>query len=34
VVTAIEPDGVIVVRFSGDGSERKLIAEYAPVSRR
>jgi ATP-dependent DNA helicase UvrD/PcrA len=34
VVTAIEPDGVIVVRFAGDGSERKLIAEYAPVSRR
>jgi DNA helicase-2/ATP-dependent DNA helicase PcrA len=34
VVTAVEPDGVIVVRFAGDGSERKLIAEYAPVSRR
>ena len=25
---------VIVVRFAGDGSERKLMAEYAPVSRR
>jgi DNA helicase-2/ATP-dependent DNA helicase PcrA len=34
VVTGVEPDGVIVVRFSGDGSERKLMAEYAPVSRR
>jgi DNA helicase-2/ATP-dependent DNA helicase PcrA len=34
VVTAVEPDGVIVVRFAGDGSERKLVAEYAPVSRR
>ena len=34
VVTALEPDGVIVVRFADDGSERKLMAEYAPVSRR
>jgi DNA helicase-2/ATP-dependent DNA helicase PcrA len=34
VVTSVEPDGVIVVRFAGDGSERKLMAEYAPVSRR
>ncbi len=34
VVTAVEPDGVIVVRFAGDGSERKLMAEYAPVSKR
>ncbi len=34
VITALEPDGVIVVRFAGDGSERKLMAEYAPVSRR
>jgi DNA helicase II / ATP-dependent DNA helicase PcrA len=34
VVTGIEPDGVIVVRFASDGSERKLISEYAPVSRR
>jgi hypothetical protein len=25
---------VIVVRFARDGSERKLMAEYAPVSRR
>ena len=34
VVTGVEPGGVIVVRFSSDGSERKLMAEYAPVSRR
>jgi DNA helicase II / ATP-dependent DNA helicase PcrA len=34
VVTAVEPGGVIVVRFAGDGSERKLMAEYAPVTRR
>jgi DNA helicase-2/ATP-dependent DNA helicase PcrA len=34
VVTGIEPDGVIVVRFADDGSERKLMAEYAPVTKR
>jgi len=34
VVTALEPHGVIVVRFAGDGAERKLMAELAPVSRR
>ena len=34
VVTAVEPGGIIVVRFAGDGSERKLMADYAPVSRR
>jgi ATP-dependent DNA helicase UvrD/PcrA len=34
VVTGVERDGVIIVRFSGDGSERRLMAEYAPVSRR
>jgi DNA helicase-2/ATP-dependent DNA helicase PcrA len=34
VVTGVEPGGVIVVRFAGDGSERKLMAEYSPVSRR
>ncbi|HUA10860.1 MAG TPA: 3'-5' exonuclease, partial [Solirubrobacteraceae bacterium] len=33
VVTALEPGGVIVVRFAGDGSERKLMADYAPLSR-
>jgi DNA helicase-2/ATP-dependent DNA helicase PcrA len=34
VVTALEPHGVIVVRFAGDGTERKLMAELAPVTRR
>jgi DNA helicase-2/ATP-dependent DNA helicase PcrA len=34
VVTGVEPGGIIVVRFAGDGTERKLMAEYAPVSRR
>jgi DNA helicase-2/ATP-dependent DNA helicase PcrA len=34
VVTAVEPGGVVVVRFSNDGSERKLMADYAPVRRR
>ena len=34
VVTGVEADGVIAVRFAGDGSERKLMAEYAPVKRR
>jgi DNA helicase-2/ATP-dependent DNA helicase PcrA len=33
VVTGVEPGGVIVVRFAKDGSERKLMAEYAEVSR-
>jgi DNA helicase-2/ATP-dependent DNA helicase PcrA len=32
VVTAVEPGGVIVVRFADDGSERKLMAEYAQVT--
>jgi DNA helicase II / ATP-dependent DNA helicase PcrA len=34
VVTGVEPGGIIVVRFAEDGAERKLMAEYAPVSRR
>jgi DNA helicase-2/ATP-dependent DNA helicase PcrA len=34
VVTGLEPGGIIVVRFAGDGTERKLMADYAPVSRR
>ncbi len=34
VVTGLEAGGVIVVRFAGDGSERKLMAEYAPLARR
>ncbi len=31
VVTGVEPGGVIVVRFAGDGAERKLMADYAPI---
>jgi DNA helicase-2/ATP-dependent DNA helicase PcrA len=34
VVTGVEPGGVVVIRFSKDGSERKLMAEYAPISKR
>jgi DNA helicase-2/ATP-dependent DNA helicase PcrA len=34
VVTGVEPGGVIVVRFSGDGTERKLMADYAPIRKR
>jgi DNA helicase II / ATP-dependent DNA helicase PcrA len=34
VVTGVEPGGVVVVRFSGDGSERKLMADYAPIRKR
>jgi DNA helicase-2/ATP-dependent DNA helicase PcrA len=33
VVTGVEPGGIVVVRFAGDGSERKLMAEYAPITR-
>jgi ATP-dependent DNA helicase UvrD/PcrA len=31
VVTGLEPGGLVVVRFAGDGSERKLMADYAPL---
>ena len=34
VVTGVEPGGVIIVRFSEDGTERKLMADYAPVRKR
>ncbi|HEY3188793.1 MAG TPA: UvrD-helicase domain-containing protein [Solirubrobacteraceae bacterium] len=34
VVTGVEPGGIVVVRFAKDGSERKLMAEYAPLTRR
>ncbi len=34
VVTSVEPGGVVVVRFSSDGSERKLMADYAPIRKR
>jgi DNA helicase II / ATP-dependent DNA helicase PcrA len=34
VVTGVEAGGIVVVRFASDGSERKLMAEYAPITRR
>jgi DNA helicase-2/ATP-dependent DNA helicase PcrA len=34
VVTATEPGGVVIIRFARDGSERKLMAEYAPLEKR
>jgi DNA helicase-2/ATP-dependent DNA helicase PcrA len=33
VVTAVEAGPVVVVRFAGDGSERKLMADYAPLQK-
>jgi DNA helicase-2/ATP-dependent DNA helicase PcrA len=33
VVTRIEPGGIVTVRFAADGSERRLILEYAPLER-
>jgi DNA helicase-2/ATP-dependent DNA helicase PcrA len=34
VVTGVEPGGIVVIRFAGDGSERKLVADLAPIQRR
>jgi DNA helicase-2/ATP-dependent DNA helicase PcrA len=34
VVIAVEPGGLVVVRFPADGSERKLMADYAPLKKR
>ena len=34
VVVGIEPGGLVVVRFAADHSERKLMADYAPLKRR
>jgi DNA helicase-2/ATP-dependent DNA helicase PcrA len=33
VVTQVEAGNVLVVRFSGDGSEKKLMADYAPLKK-
>jgi len=33
VVIGVEPGGMVVVRFAGDGSERKLMADYAPLKK-
>ena len=33
VVTSVEAGSVVVVRFAGDGAERKLMADYAPLQK-
>jgi DNA helicase-2/ATP-dependent DNA helicase PcrA len=33
IVTAVEPGGVVTVRFPDDGSERRLMIEYAPLEK-
>jgi DNA helicase II / ATP-dependent DNA helicase PcrA len=33
VVTRIEPGGIVTVRFAADGSERRLMLDYAPLER-
>jgi DNA helicase-2/ATP-dependent DNA helicase PcrA len=33
VVTGVEPGSVLIVRFAGDGAERKLMADYAPLKK-
>ena len=32
VITGVEPGGVVTVRFAGESSERKLMADYAPLT--
>jgi DNA helicase-2/ATP-dependent DNA helicase PcrA len=34
VVTGVEPGGIVVVNFAGQGRERKLMADYAPIRKR
>ncbi len=33
VITGVEPGGIVVIRFSTDRSERKLVADLAPISK-
>jgi DNA helicase-2/ATP-dependent DNA helicase PcrA len=33
IVVGVEPGGVVVVRFAEDGSERRLMLEYAPLEK-
>ena len=33
IVTAVEPGGVVTVRFAEDGTERRLMVEYAPLEK-
>ena len=34
VVLGVEPGGIVVVHFASDGSQRKLMADYAPIRKR
>ncbi|HEY4827945.1 MAG TPA: 3'-5' exonuclease, partial [Solirubrobacteraceae bacterium] len=34
VVTGLEPGGIVVIHFSRDGSERKMVADLAPITKR
>jgi DNA helicase-2/ATP-dependent DNA helicase PcrA len=34
VVIGLEPGGLVVVRFASDGSERKLMMDYAPIKKK
>ncbi len=34
VVTGTDGSGVVMVRFAGDGSERRLMVDYAPLKKR
>ncbi len=34
VVTGVEPGGIVVIRFRSDHSERKLVADLAPITKR
>ena len=33
-VIGVEPGGIVVIRFSRDGSERKMVADLAPITKR
>jgi DNA helicase II / ATP-dependent DNA helicase PcrA len=33
VITAVEPGGVVSVRFAGEGADRRLVLDYAPLER-
>jgi ATP-dependent DNA helicase UvrD/PcrA len=33
IVTGIEPGGIVMVRFGSDGSERRLMVDYAPLEK-
>jgi DNA helicase-2/ATP-dependent DNA helicase PcrA len=34
VVTGVEPGGIVVIHFSKDGTDRKLVADLAPITKR